>query len=268
MHCCLRREFSDFCPRPFAELTEKIKISAVSYANSFPFIFGIQNHEIINHIDLQLDMPADCARKLLNGEVDLGLVPVAIIPELKEAHIVSNFCIGADGPVESVCLFSEVPLEEVDTILLDYQSRTSVQLVQYLAANKWKIRPVWKAADSNFIEEIRGKTAGVVIGDRAFPLLDKFPYVFDLAAEWKDHTGLPFVFACWVSNRKLDNGFLEEFEKSLELGLSQRKKAVEQMAQTDHENLVRYVESVISYSLDDKKRQAMKLFLEWLSKSE
>lgn len=211
-------------------------------------------------------MPADCARKLLNGEVDLGLVPVAIIPELNEAHIVSNYCIGSDGPVESVCLFSDVPLEEIDTILLDYQSRTSVQLVQYLAANKWNIQPKWKAADSDFIEKISGTTAGVVIGDRAFPLLEKYEHVYDLSAEWKLHTGLPFVFACWVSNKKLPEDFISEFEKSIELGLTQREIAVEQMAHSDHENLVRYVQNVISYSLDEKKREAMKLFLDWMSK--
>ena len=212
-------------------------------------------------------MPSDCARKLLSGEVDLGLVPVAIIPELEETHIVSKYCIGADGPVESVCLFSEVPLGEIETVLLDYQSRTSVQLVQYLAANKWKIQPKWQAAESDFIDKIEGKTAGVVIGDRAFPLLEQYSHVYDLSEEWKEHTGLPFVFACWVSNKKLPEDFISEFENALELGLSQRKTAVEQLADSDHKNLVRYVESVISYSLDEKKRQAMKLFLDWLSKS-
>lgn len=211
-------------------------------------------------------MPADCARKLLSGEVDLGLVPVAVIPELDEAHIVSKYCIGADGPVESVCLFSEVPLEEIDTILLDYQSKTSVQLVQYLAAEEWSINPQWQAAGSDFLKEIKGNTAGVVIGDRAFPLLNTYKYVFDLSEEWKKRTGLPFVFACWVSNKKLDERFILDFEKALKQGLAQRKKAVELMAETDHKKLVRYVESVISYSLDDKKRQAMKLFLDWLSK--
>lgn len=211
-------------------------------------------------------MPSDCAKKLLNGEVDLGLVPVAIIPELKEAHIVSNYCIGADGPVESVCLFSEVPLEEIETILLDYQSRTSVQLVQYLAVNKWKIKPKWQAAEADFIEKIKGRTAGVVIGDRAFPLLDRFPHVFDLSDEWKKHTGLPFVFACWVSNKKLPTDFLQDFEIALQLGLSQRRKAVETMANSSHENLIRYVEEVIDYDLNDAKSEALELFLSWLSK--
>lgn len=212
-------------------------------------------------------MPSDCAKKLLDGEVDLGLVPVAIIPLLKESHIISTKCIGADGAVETVCLFSEVPLEEIDTILLDYQSRTSVQLVQYLAENKWNIKPNWKSADTDFIKHIKGKTAGVVIGDRAFPLREKFPFVYDLPEEWKEHNGLPFVFACWVSNRPLSEEFISAFDEALDLGLNNRKEAVRQMANDKDGILVRYVQEVISYELDDKKRQAMKLFHAWLSKS-
>lgn len=240
-------------------------MSAVSYVNSYPFIFGLRNHPVQALIDLQLDTPADCARKLLSGEVDLGLIPVAVIPKLQESHIISDYCIGADGAVETVCLFSEVPLEEVEEVLLDYQSRTSVQLVQLLAEKHWNIHPRWKQADADFIQKIGGKTAGVVIGDRAFPLRDRFPFVKDLAEEWKTLTGLPFVFACWVSNRPLDDGFIEQFQQALDLGLSQKRQAIENMAADPNDSLVRYVEEVISYKLDDKKRQAMKLFHDWLS---
>lgn len=242
------------------------KVSAVSYANSYPFIYGLKTRLKKNQIQLELDNPADCAKKLVNGEVDLGLVPVAIIPELPESHIVSNFCIGADGPVESVCLFSDVPLKEIETVLLDYQSRTSVQLVQYLAERVWKIEPTWVSAKTGFESAMRGVTAGVVIGDRAFPLLNKFKYVYDLSEEWKKSTGLPFVFACWVSNKRLDDEFLASFESALKYGLDNKQAAIESMAAGAHEDLVRYVDSVIRYDLDEKKRQAMKLFLDWMSK--
>jgi chorismate dehydratase len=215
---------------------------------------------------LQLDNPAQCAEKLKKGDVDLGLIPVAVIPEIEGAQIISNYCIGAEGPVESVCLFSDVPVEDIENIVLDYQSRTSVQLVQYLAENLWKIEPNWIAADEDFISKIKGKTAGVVIGDRAFPLIEKFSVVKDLSEEWQTETGLPFVFACWVSNGDLDAGFRKSFEEALQFGLKNKQMAIDQYAGSDHANLVRYVESVISYDLDEKKRQAMKLFLDWLSK--
>jgi chorismate dehydratase len=246
---------------------EKIKVSVVSYANSYPFIFGLKNHAVIDQIDLQLDTPADCANKLLTGKVELGLVPVAIIPQLAESHIISDCCIGADGAVETVCLFSEVPLNEIEEVILDYQSRTSVQLVQLLAEKHWKITPKWKQADDNFIQDIKGKTAGVVIGDRAFPLRDKFPIIKDLAEEWKNLTGLPFVFACWVSNKPLSPEFVSEFQEALNFGLSNKRAAINSFPNVNNETLVRYVEKVISYKLDDKKSQAMKLFHDWLSKS-
>src|ERR1043165_5988838 len=109
-----------------------IRVSAVNYLNSKPFIFGLQNSDIINEIDLQLDIPSVCADKLEENKVDIGLVPVAILPELEEHHIISDYCIGADGEVSSVLLLSDVPLDEIKSIHLDYQSRTSVMLAQVL----------------------------------------------------------------------------------------------------------------------------------------
>ena len=246
-------------------LKPPIKISVVSYANSYPFLYGLEHHPISSSIDLQLDNPAECARKLKHGDVELGLVPVAILPELDDYYIVSNACIGADGPVESVCLFSEVPLNEVETVLLDYQSRTSVQLVRFLAQNSWQITPKWENAQTNFIGKIQGTTAGVVIGDRAFPLLDKFPVVKDLSEEWKAHTNLPFVFACWVSNKKLGEEFEQQFQEAIDFGLQNKLEAITHFADVGHSDLARYVELVISYELDDKKRQALDLFLNWLN---
>ncbi|MCB0401553.1 MAG: menaquinone biosynthesis protein, partial [Flavobacteriales bacterium] len=173
----------------------KVKVSAVSYLNTLPFLYGIKQSGLEQEIDLSLDIPSDCARKLLNDEVDLGLVPVAIIPQLKEHHIISDYCIGADGPVDTVALFSDVPLEEIENIYLDYHSRSSVTLVQLLAKAFWKIKPNWIRAEEGFIDQIQGTTAGVVIGDRTFGLSKKYKY--DLAEAWKAFTGKPFVFAAW-----------------------------------------------------------------------
>jgi chorismate dehydratase len=93
-----------------------IKISCVRYLNSQPFVYGLKNNSIINDIELSLDTPSDCAEKLLNGTVDIGLIPVAVIPALKESHIISDYCIGADGKVETVLLLSDVPLNEIKNV--------------------------------------------------------------------------------------------------------------------------------------------------------
>lgn len=242
---------------------KKIKISAVSYLNTLPFINGINNSEVINNIELSLDMPSDCAQKLLDGEVDLGLVPVAVLPKLKEYHIISDYCIGAEGKVDSVALYSDVPLNEIENIYLDYQSRTSVNLAQILANNFWNITPKWLEATQGFENRIEGKTAGVIIGDRTFNLSKSYKYKYDLAEEWYSFTGLPFAFACWVSNKKLPNSFIIQFNEALAHGVNNIDEAVNQYAQNSipKEELANYLTNYISYTLDENKLKAIDLFL-------
>ena len=212
-----------------------IKISCVSYLNSKPFIFGLQNSEIKKEIDLQLDIPSECARKLEDNVVDIGLVPVAALAEMDEYHIISDYCIGADGEVSSVLLVSDVPLHHVQNILLDYQSRTSVILAQVLAEKFWKITPQFHEANENYESLISGTTAGIIIGDRTFTMKEKFKYVYDLAHEWKLFTNLPFVFACWVSNKEMDRSFVKSFNDALRFGLMNSETVVSEFKKETNE---------------------------------
>jgi chorismate dehydratase len=241
-----------------------IRTVAVSYANTYPFLHGLGKSGLLDtDIDLTLAIPSECARMMADGEADLGLIPVAAIPQLPEAHIVTDFCIGADGRVETVCLFSEVPLEKVTHVHLDHHSRTSVQLMKVLAQRHFRINPEWIPATEGHIDSIGGTTAGVVIGDRAFPLKGRFPVVIDLAEEWKRLTGLPFVFACWVSTGELDSRLLRRLNDALAFGVAHREQAVRERAGADANRLVRYVNDHISYNLDSRKREALQLFLKW-----
>ncbi len=240
-----------------------IKISCVSYLNSKPFIYGLQNSSIKNEIDLQLDIPAECARKLEENIVDIGLVPVAALEEMEEYHIISDYCIGADGEVGSVVLASDVPLHHIQNILLDYQSRTSVILAQVLAEKFWKISPQFHDTRQNYESIIGGTTAGIIIGDRTFALKSKFKYIYDLAHEWKLFTNLPFVFACWVANKEVDRDFVKRFNEALRFGLMNSETVVSEFKkETGTELDVRdYLENKISYAFDERKKFAMELFL-------
>jgi chorismate dehydratase len=111
---------------------DKIRISAVKYANTYPFIYGLTESGFDKKIILETDHPADCAAKLIKGNVDIGLIPVASLPKLKEYHIISDYCIGANGNVRTVLLLSNCQFEEIETIYLDYRSRSSVVLSKYL----------------------------------------------------------------------------------------------------------------------------------------
>ena len=200
---------------------------------------------------------------LLNNEIDLGLVPVAIIPKLSEHHIISDYCIGAVKDVASVCLFSEVPLEEIATVILDYQSRTSVALAKILLEKYWKLKVKFVAATENFREQIKGTIAAVVIGDRAFEQRKISAYHYDLAAAWIEFAGLPFVFAAWVANKNLPESFITQFNEANKIGLQNIDAVVAENTSPFYDLKTYYTEN-ISYDLTSEKRKGLEKFLEFL----
>ena len=244
----------------------KIRISAVSYINTLPFIYGIENSGILNQIELTKDIPSLCAQKLLENKVDLGLVPVAVIPELTSYEIISDFCIGASGPVRSVILGSNCPLEEIKTILLDYHSRSSVMLTRILARHYWKIDVNWADTTDGFENRIKESEAGVIIGDKALSAEKKFPFVYDLAEEWIKFTNKPFVFAAWVANKKLNELFIHDFNDALEFGTKSIEKVVNSARNLNlpkYIDLKEYLIKNIDYTFDSEKLAGMKLFLKY-----
>lgn len=246
-------------------MKQPLKISAVSYLNTKPFLYGLFQSGLENSIHLSLDIPSECARKLIAGEVDLGLIPVAVIPQLKTPYIISDYCIGTEGAVKTVCIYANCPIEEITHLYLDYQSRTSVALTRYLVANYWKIKPQFIPAKVGFEQEIKHRTAALIIGDRTIDMDVSYPYVYDLGEIWKKHTNLPFVFAAWVSNTPLPPSFLKEFNKALELGI-QKRHQVAQLFQSSYLNfdVHDYYHKYIDYELTKEKRQALKLFLNYI----
>ena len=241
-----------------------LKISVVSYLNSKPFIYGFNKTNFNSKAAIELDIPSVCADKLLTGKVDIGLVPVAILPKLKDYFIISDYCIGANGPVDSVLLLSNVPLNEIKSILLDYQSRTSVMLTKVLAKNFWKIAPEFLNSEEGYENLINGNTAGVVIGDRALVLKDKFKFCYDLSGEWKKFTGLPFVFATWTARVQPDDNFISEYNAAISIGM----KMIAEISKAESNDLISeeliysYLTKSIDFNFDDKKKEALKLFLQ------
>ena len=242
---------------------KRLKISAVSYLNTKPLLYGLVHSPLYPHLDISLDIPSEGARKLTAGEVDLGLVPVAAIPDIPNARIVGDYGIGSVGAVKTVSIFSQVPIEHVERLHLDFHSRTSIELAQVLLREYWRVDPELIPAREGFLDCLRPTDAAVVIGDRTIGLEDHFRYVYDLSAAWLEHTGLPFVFAAWVSNRELPEGFEAQFNAALRAGID----AIPQLELllpdphpdfSVHEYFTRY----ISYELDAAKRAGLALFLE------
>ena len=244
-------------------LADKIKVAAVSYLNTKPLLYGIERSEIFNEIELVSGYPAQVAKELIDGKIDMALLPVAVIPTIPGARIVSDYGIASDGNVASVAVFSQVHMEEIESVYLDYQSRTSVRLAQLLLEHYWKKEVVFKPATEHYIEYINDTSAGVIIGDRALKQLGNFAYVYDLATAWKDFTGLDFIFAAWVANKELPEAFTKAFNEANAVGLQHLDEVVAENPFPYYDLHTYYTEN-IKYKLDEDKKAGMQKFLDMI----
>jgi chorismate dehydratase len=242
----------------------KIKITAVSYLNTLPFIYGMNHSEFLKkNCIIELDYPAKCAEKLIHHKVDIGLIPVASILQLQKSSIITDYCIGAYGKVKSVLLVSNKPLSEITKILLDYQSRTSIILVKILADKLWNISPAWCQAEIGYENSINGSIAGVIIGDRAISLQKNFKYIYDLSEEWFKLTKLPFVFACWVANKQVHDEIIQELNCAFEYGIKNISKIESNILSKDQ--LHDYLINNLSFHLDKIKTKCINTFFGYIN---
>jgi chorismate dehydratase len=244
---------------------ELLRISAVSYLNTFPFVYGIQQSGLLGNYRLDLDIPALCAEKLKAGQADVALIPVGALSDLSRYEFVTGYCIGAVNSVKTVLLLSHKPVNSIREIGLDYDSRTSVKLVRVLAEQHWKIDPVWRNLMPGQASADTGMEAIVAIGDKTFDLIKKYPYCYDLAEEWIRFTSLPFVFAAWVTTKKLPSSLLEDLNRALQFGVGHIDETLECFSDKlpPDVDCKSYLENNISYALDEPKREGLALFLDY-----
>jgi chorismate dehydratase len=252
---------SYFCATKIQHLERKIKVSAVSYLNAKPLLHGIYNHEVMEQIELTMEYPALVAKKLIEDTADVGLVSTAALLKLPKGKIISDYGIAASGKVASVCIYSEKPIEEIDTLYLDYQSKTSVKLAEILLQEYWQQSVKFIDAPENFIELIGGNTAAVIIGDRALKANHRFEHVYDLSEAWQAHTGLDFIFAAWIANKELPQHFTEVFNKANEMGVAAATKVADTIDFPEYD-LAKYYTENIQYKFDENKLAGLALFLE------
>ena len=243
----------------------KIRISAVSYTNTKPFMYGLQHAGFLEKVELSLDNPTDCAQKLIDGVVDIGLIPVAATLSLPQWNIVSDYCIGAVGAVNSVFIFSNCDIRQAKVLQLDPQSRSSNNLARVLVKNFWKTDGILVQQDAeDYSVSNDSRTAFVQIGDRTFGKKDKYPFVYDLAEEWQKFTGLPFCFAAWIANKPIPKEFIAEFNQTLKYGLDHRPELFKELPKIDNFDVEHYLMHNIDFDLTEKKKEALHLFLSYV----
>jgi len=248
-----------------ARAAESVRIGGVTYLNAWPILYGLMLGREPAHI--RMAYPSVLARRLVARECDLALAPVATLALRDGFELAPGICIGADGDVASVLIVGERPIEDLDTLLLDTQSKTSVVLSQLVARHLRRGRSVAvRAYDQTRIEhEVHGATGALVIGDRALTVRARYPHVLDLGRAWREWTGLPFVFAAWIAQPGvLDDTLAHMLERSLNHGLEARRE-IAHLWSAQHGGepafFERYLTENIRYGLDARFRAGLEEFL-------
>ncbi len=194
----------------------RLRIGRIPYINCYP-VYGAIDRGIVS-LDAELvdGVPTELNAKMADGALDISVVSaVEYARDARQYLLLPDLAISCDGPVRSVLLFASERPESLDgaQIAVSRSSMTSVELLRLLFANVWKANPVFVPCDSETADlehvDLDRYAARLVIGDAALALRQRvhddvdFPlrFVYDLGAEWKRWTGLPFVFAVWVAQR-------------------------------------------------------------------
>ena len=236
------------------------KITAVSYLNTIPFIYGLRHHANLD-VELLLAPPATCYQNFIEGKADIALMPAAMVPSLHDAEIITDYCIGAVDKVCTVVVMSNSPIAKVRRIFLDAHSKTSVQLCGYLAKKLWRIEPEWVAmSDYAQLDNAEEGDAFLLIGDKVFDNEGRFAYTYDLAEEWGKAAKLPFAFAVWVARKGLSYDVRDELQAAFTYGVEHIYEAILESDYADREYAYEYLTRNIDFLFDIQKHNALKKF--------
>jgi chorismate dehydratase len=242
-----------------------LRVSAVSYLNTWPLVWGFLHGPGRGLFDFRFDLPAECADALASGDAAIGLVPCAELDRLGLDYL-PDIGIACEGPVRSILLISKVPYGEIRTLAVDSGSRSSVALARILLAERYGCQPRFRPMVPRMDDMLADCDAALIIGDPALRIEPaRLPYrALDLGAEWVSWSGLPMVFAVWAGrSAHLTEDVARVFVDSRQWGFDHIEEIVTAGARERGfgEALVRrYFTEHIVYQLGARHREGLELF--------
>ncbi len=234
-----------------------IRIAAVEYINTVPFLHSIKSKLFTHNVSVISVDPAQCAALYKNHDVDIALVPVGALDSLgRPYHTVTNYCIGSDGAVDTVAVLSDVPLDQLQQIVLDPHSRTSAALVQLLCRNYWNL-DIKFSSDLN----LRDKHIGhLLIGDKVKEMETSFAHKIDLGLAWKEWQKLPMVYAVWVAAPSVPLDIIKTLNTAFHSSI-ERIDSIPLNGYNNQSFWRNYLKHSIRYKLDAPALEGMETFL-------
>jgi chorismate dehydratase len=242
----------------------KLRVGIVNFLNSKPLAWGfLKGH----HADLfapSYHPPAMVARLLAQGNLDVGLIPSIEVQRIPNLRVLPDMCIAARHEVRSVLLVSRGPVEDIRRVALDQNSRTSMTLVRILLKERYGLDPEYLQDRPDPERMLTEADAALIIGDPALRVDRERYRIIDLAAEWNELTGCPFVFAVWAVRPEVDIPDLPfYFKSSLRYGLSSLDTVVREAAaelHLDSSEVRSYLTENLSFVLRQEEIEGLEEF--------
>lgn len=261
----------------------KLRVSVVEYLNTAPLVWGFTDGPLAGRYELNFTVPSLCAEALRGGRADIGIIPAIEYQRMSGVVAFADMAIAAKREVRSLLVVSKKPIDRVRTVALDTASRSTAALVRLLARHRWKIEPEFFDADPDPSAMLQRADAALVIGDPALRVAVKMDalhaktaspgepcctddadaapvpgvtvlFVYDVAAEWREWTGLPAVLALWVARQEVGTPELAaDFLASKLYGVSHVPEIASQASdQLDlpEEAIESYLRENINFDLD------------------
>jgi len=251
----------------------KPSIAASSYLNAAPlcysFVFGAQKDRCAFLSD---EAPVRCSELLKQGRADAALIPVIEYQRIPGLRIAPGACVASKGSVRSVLLASRTPITQVRSVALDTSSRTSAALIQIILGRFHGLDVCYRSSPPKLEEMLESNDAALIIGDPAMLIDRSALHVYDLAEEWRKHTGLPFVFAFWAIRADSTEWFGRD--KTIDFLAAKREGVAHANELADlyserlglpRDDLFSYLTEAISYDLDEESLQGLRLYYQLAS---
>jgi chorismate dehydratase len=273
----------------------KLRISIVEFLNTAPLVWGFTDGPLAGKYELLFAVPSQCAEDLRAGRADVGIIPAIEYQRMDDVVALPGMAIASKNEVRSLLVVSKVPIEMAKSLALDTNSRSTVGLVRILSRRYWNIDPEFIDMPPDPDKMLARADAALVIGDPALRLrlkVDrlqaKLPqttddcdccggddeeqpvkgietlFLYDIAQQWREMTGLPSVLAIWVARRgAITPEIAADFQASREYGLARIAEIAEGAAlklELPPRELERYLTENINFSLDEENLAGLRRY--------
>ena len=243
-------------------MTKKLRLGVVPYMNAKPLIYGLSQQT--NSIELSFEVPSLLPTMLNNDQIDVAIIPSIEYFRSGNYAIIPDISISSCGSVESVKIFSKVPIQNIRTAALDKSSLTSCALTKIILKEQYHLSPQYTQWNKQYNISGTNADAVLLIGDNAMKVTDNEYVTLDLGQAWFEYTGLPFVYAVWVVKRdRCIPGINKMLKSAREAGI----RSVKELAATEshrlqltQERCLNYLTKSIRYNLGKEEIKGFRAF--------